>query len=175
MRPELNAIQETFERYGWTSLQLHGSEVLQAVFVSSYATAGILIADGVDQVLQTWEAAQENLRELRIGDPALREKDAYLVIVVPRVDVQADSLREVLDNTYVCRKICVEFDGKTTEEALKELPFFSVVTNNDRSRIEAEIRTSSQDLPEQLLQDLRKASAEVVLDGLLQGKYGFGG
>lgn len=175
MRPELRAIQETFERAGWAAIPLRGLEALQAAFKSSYATAGILISDGVDQILETWESAQEMLRELRNSDPNLRDNDAYLVMVVPRVDVRADSLREVLNNTDVCRKVCVEIDGRTVEKALEELPFFAVATTNDKSTLEAEIGTSTRDMPEQLLEDLSKASAEVVLEGLLQEKYSRGG
>jgi hypothetical protein len=175
VRPELKAIQETFERAGWKAIPLRGSEALQTAFKSSYATAGILITDSVGQVLDTWETAQETLRELRSSDPNLRDNDAYLVIVVPRVDMGADSLREVLNNTYVCRKVCVEVDGRTIEEALKELPFFAAATTEDGSTMKAESGTSSEDLPELPLEDLRKASAEVILEGLLQEKYRRGG
>lgn len=175
MRPELRAIQETFERAGWTSIALRGSEALQAAFKNSYATAGILIADDVDQVLKNWESAQENLRELRSSDQSLRETDVYLVIVVPRVDIRADSLREVLNNTHVCRKVCVEIDGRTIQEALEELPFFAAATTNEKSTIEGEIGTLTEELPELLLDDLSKASAEVVLDELLREKYNRGG
>lgn len=172
---ELNTIQQTFERAGWTAISLHGSEALQMVFKSSYATAGILIADDVEHVLKIWASAQENLRELRSSDPALRDNDAYLVIIVHRVDTRADSLREVLNNTYVCRKVCVEVDGRTIQEALEDLPFFAVATTKDKFTIESEIGTSTEDLPERLLEDLSKASAEVVLEILLQEKYGRGG
>ena len=172
MGPELRAIQETFERAGWVAIPLRGLEALQAAFKSSYATAAILIADSVDQVLATWESAQEMLRELRNLNLNLRDNDAYLVIVVPRVDVNADKLREVLNNTDVCRKVCIEIDGRTVEQALEELPFFVVSKATDKSTLEAEIVTSTKDLPERLLEDLSKASAEVVLEGLLQEKYG---
>lgn len=174
MGPELRSIQETFQRAGWVDIDIpaRGLEPLQAAFKSSYATAGILIADSVDQVLETWESAQEMLRELRNSDPNLRDNDAYLVMVLPRVDMRADSLRDVLNNTDVCRKVCVEIDGRTVEKALEELPFFAVSKATDKSTLEAEIGTSTRDLPELLLEDLSKASAEAVLEGLLQEKYG---
>ena len=172
MKPELKAVQEVFERAGWAAIPLLGLEALQAAFKSSYAIAGILIADGVDEVLETWENAQEMLRELRSSNLNLRDNDAYLVMVLPRVDVSADKLREVLNNTDVCRKVCVEIDGRTVEQALEELPFFVVSKATDKSTLEAEIGTSTKDLPERLLEDLSKASAEVVLEGLLQEKYG---
>ena len=175
MGPELRAIQETFERAGWAAISLRDSEALQMAFKSSYATVGILVADGVGQVLESWKSAQEVLRELRNSDPTLRDNDAYLVIVLPRVDMGVDSLREVLNDTYVCRKVCIEVDGRTLEEALGELPFFAVATTNEKSTIEAELGTPTEELPELLLDDLSKASAEVVLEGLLREKYNRGG
>lgn len=125
-----------------------------------------------EQILETWESAQEMLRELRNSDANLRDNDAYLVMVLPRVDTRVDSLREVLNNTDVCRKVCVEIDGRTVEKALEELPFFAVAKATAKFTLEAEIGTSTKDMPEQLLDDLSKASAEVILERWLQEKYG---
>jgi hypothetical protein len=94
-------------------VELHDQKGLQAAFTSSYALVGILLADDVEQVLRMWEGAQEEVRELKNATPALRDNDAYLAIIVPTIDAHTDRLNAVLDNTYVCRKVCVEIDGKT--------------------------------------------------------------
>jgi hypothetical protein len=171
VRPQLERIQRAFEGARWTTIALDDSKRLQAAFAISYALAGILIADGVEQVLVAWEGAQEALRELKNSSPIFSDNDAYLVIVVPRIDVPTDRLNEVLDNTYVCRKVCVEIDGKTTEEALSELPFFAVSSSNGNLTNKADIEPSKSALSELLLQDLRKASPETLLQSLLDGKY----
>jgi hypothetical protein len=152
-------------------VQLQNQDRLQAAFTNSYALVGVLIANDVQQVLRMWEGGQEEVRALKSSTPALRDKDAYLVIMVPNIDAQTDRLNEVLDNTYVCRKVCVEIDGKTIEQALNELPFFAVNSENDGRPIEGGIEPLEHGLSEALLQDLRKASADTLLQNLLDGKY----
>lgn len=171
MPTELEAIQKAFERAGWRQCSPRASGVLKAVFKTSYATVGILLADGVDEALNTWEDAQEELRELRSSDAAVRDTDTYLLIMVPHIDVQADSLREALSNAHVCRKVCVEVDGRTVEEALEALPFFYGYSGVDGTTIEDEIGTSSGDLSDIPFEDLRGRSADVVLDRLILGQY----
>jgi hypothetical protein len=160
-----------FENAGWNMVELQDQNDLHAVFTNSYALVGILVADDVEQVLRMWEGAQEEVRELKSSTPALRDNDAYLAIMVPHIDAHTDRLNEVLDNTYVCRKVCVEIDGKTIEQALNELPFFAVSSGNDKMPIEAGIEPLEHGLPEVLLQDLRKAAPDTLLQNLLDGKY----
>ena len=171
MQPQLEPISQTFENAGWTTVELPDKKHLQAAFANSYALVGILIAADVEQVLRMWEGAQEEVRELKTSTPALRDNDAYLAIIVPNIDTQTDRLNEVLDNTYVCRKVCVEIDGKTIEQALNELPFFALSSGNDNIPIEADFEQLGHGLSEALLQDLRKASADTLLQNLLDGKY----
>ena len=69
MPPELERIREMFEGAEWTRVVLNESVVLQQAFATSYATVGILLAEGVEQVLATWERAQDELRELKSSNP----------------------------------------------------------------------------------------------------------
>jgi hypothetical protein len=171
VRPRLEPIRRIFENAGWAMIELRDQKGLHAGFTNSYALVGILVADDIEQVLHIWEGAQEEIRELKNATPTLRDNDAYLVIIVPNIDAQTDRLNAVLDNTYVCRKVCVEIDGKTIEQALDELPFFAVSSSNDSRPIEGGIEPLEHSLSEALLQDLRKASADTLLQNLLDGKY----
>lgn len=171
MRPPLEPIRRIFENAGWTMVELRDQKGLQAVFTNSYALVGILVADDIEEVLRAWEGAQEEIRELKNATPALPYKDAYLTIIVPNIDTQTDRLNAVLDNAYVCRKVCVEIDGKTIEQALSELPFFAVGSVNDNMTIEADFEPVEHGLSDPLLQDLRKAAPDTLLQNLLEGKY----
>ena len=171
MHRDLGRVGEMFKRAQWTRVELTGSEGLDATFANSYAIAGILFAESVEQVFVKWQQAQEGLRDLKASNSALRDSDAYLVILVPRIDVRSERLSEVLDNTYVCRKICVEIDGTTIEEALRDLPFLALAVRDDGSGIKTEIRGPRLGLPDSLLQDLMRVSPESLLDSLLEGKY----
>ena len=58
------------------------------------------------------------------------KKDLYLVFFIREFDAkEIQDLRDVINDTHVCRKICLELNGHSLKETLNDIPFLSKIRN----------------------------------------------
>lgn len=167
-------IATQFKAFGWAEETVKDPRPLNQIFVVSYALVGVLIAEGLEAILEDWRMCQDYIYELRDSGRVGKNQDSYLVLVLPRLGSNFDKLREALEDTHVCRKICIEIGDRTIEEAMMELPFFTAQQPASETMNEAPLASSSEvqgTLSTILLDDLAASSAEIVLGRLLRGDY----
>jgi hypothetical protein len=167
-------LQQAFEGSDWRELAAEASSAGLVVFASSYAAVGVVLASSVTEVASTWRSHQSAMSRLREEERMPRNVDLYLLFVVPSVDRRGASiLREITSDTHVCRKLCLERDGRSLRETLGQAPFLKLGTQADGRR-ETEMPRDEPEpssLPPELLGDLARRSAEVVLRNVIEGKY----
>lgn len=167
-------VEKYFKASGWTEEPVQSDQPLNQIFSGNYATVGILIADVVDTILLKWRKCQDYIDTLKDAGRILPAQDSYLLLILPRFDTDFDELREVLEDTHVCRKICLEIGDRTIEEALMELPFFTSTDKSESSMSEVALALNDESvytLSTTVLDELAGSSAEIVLSRLLRGEY----
>jgi len=162
---------------GWQEVERTEAEReagLKGVFFSEYAFMGVIFAKGVSEITSFWAPSQLALADRRKGTSSDRLKDAYLLFLLDRVDAESSAvLGSILGDTQECRKVCVSLEGKTLEEAFKDLPFVCGKSQPEEtespSDTTAEIRDTG--LSTRLLNDLATRAASTILDNLMAGQY----
>jgi hypothetical protein len=163
-------IRAEFLNAGWQELsraavaegQLHG------LFVGAFAVCGVRVAESSFEVTDTWAALQASMAELKTEDLKDQPRDYYLIFIVNRVDdLSLRELQRVLDDTRVCRKICLERLGRSLGETLRDdIPFFS--TPGTTSGAEPFVPDIPLDgVSESVQRDLELKSAERILEALV--------
>lgn len=169
-------LRTTFERAGWKEETIElprNVESFDGLFSGSFADCAIVCAQSSDQAIKDWAEVQGMLAELRVNGTLAKSKDLYLFFLVETVDESTlDDLQDILDDTRVCRKICLERRARTLEETLDDVPFFltpGLPPSEDDTTVK--IVDALSDLPEPILNDLERRSAEYILDRLVEGDY----
>lgn len=182
MKNDIAIVTDVFKEAGWEGIPL-SSKMKQAglggIFVSSYAAVGVVIAESTNDVLVNWIECQSQMSDLRENKDVGEEKDLYLLLIVSDIDESMlPDLQTVVNDTRVCRKICVEQKGRALEEVLMDTPFLKVVGHDEEKEdqipgVAADL--ASHGMPHQLLEDLARRSPKKILENLLAGKYKKGG
>ena len=175
MNGDQAALDGVFKASGWTrvatgSAPFAGSGLV--AYGSPYALAGIVSVEQVADVCEHWPQRQAELAALAMADASQRGKDLYLVFLVPEVPPEViPKLMAITDDTYTCRKICLERHGRPAAKAVTELGFLAVGRSTDLASNEGPAPAATGNLPARLLDDLVKRGAGTILDRLLEGRY----
>jgi|GEM_PF-6469025 len=174
MKQDAQQVSEIFRSAGWKEISLSEEMEkagLDGVYVCDYAAVGLVISSTMNDVLQCWADCQVQISDLRKHEAVGLDKDLYLTFIFPEIDTTAlDALQSIINDTHVCRKICIERRERTLKEALTDTPFFKVV-DQEKQLPEAPIDFEDHGLSQQLLEDLARRSSSVVLQKLLSGEY----
>lgn len=165
-------IESKFLADGWRSRPKEEIAPLNAVFDSNYEIVGVLMANTLDTFLEKWGVCQDKMSEL--GDPERQaQRDLYLIFIVPKIEDRFDEVAEVLSNSHVCRKICLETYDDSLESGLADLPFFKNRLAGPDSEIDVldPVIDSIAKLSSDLREDLSKRDKEIVLEKLIAGDY----
>ena len=178
MKNDIAIVADVFKEAGWEGIPLSDTMKqagLGGIFVSSYAAVGVAISNSTNDVLANWAECQSQMSDLRENKAVGKNKDLYLLLIVSAIDesMLAD-LQTVVNDTYVCRKICIERKERALEEVLMDTPFLKVVGHDVEkedqiSSVAADL--ASHGMPHQLLEDLARRSSKKILEKLLAGKY----
>ena len=176
MNIDKKLLKSAFHAPGWSELPLEPeTERLGfcGIYASPYAVVAFVCANSASDVTARWPDCQVQMGELRPEKSALNQKDMYLVFLVSRVEPEAEAeLLRVLSDTNVCRKLCIELEGRSLEEAVKDLSFVSAATRGDQDRKANVVPLlEALDLPKELKDDLGKSSPAKILENYLAGKY----
>jgi hypothetical protein len=163
----LNAGWQELIRSAVTEGWLHG------LFVGGFAVCGVRIAQSSAEVTEVWPELQALMGELKTEERKDQERDYYLIFVVNRVDdTSLAALQRMLDDTRICRKICLELRGRTLGDTFRDdVPFFS--TPGTKSDVGEAFTEDSPlaGIPDTVQRDLELKSAERILDSLIGGEY----
>ena len=172
-------IRQAFEQARWEeqSVELpHKVESFAGLFSGSFAICAVASSQSSDQVIESWAELQGALAELKSDGSLAKSKDLYLLFVVESVEESTlGDLQNILDDTRVCRKICLERRSRNLAETLADVPFFTTpglppVDDNSTS----EIFDAIMQLPEAIQSDLERRSADYILGKLVNGEYEVG-
>lgn len=169
---ELIPVESKFLADGWTSRPKEEIVPLNAVFDSNYEIVGVLVAGTLEILFEKWGACQDKMSEL--GDSERQaQRDLYLVFIVPKIEDRFDKVAEVLSNSHVCRKICLETNDGKLESGLADLPFFKnkLATPDSETDLLDPVIDSIAKLSSDLREDLSKRDKEIVLEKLIAGNY----
>lgn len=172
---ETKELQEAFLAAGWTEGNLKSDQVelFDGLFFGTYAICAVALAPSVEQILGCWSSLQGRLAELKVQNEQFRHKDIYLLLVVETVnDELIGELQRILDDTRVCRKICLEKRQRSITETLQDVPFFPTPGTLRASEVpQDEMLENEIALRDDIRTDLEKRGAERILDKLLNGQY----
>lgn len=180
MKADIGQLEKLLELQQWQRLQEIDIESLEGmpdcVFYNDYAVAGMIFVDESYMVNNIWAECQSYMAKLRSIEQVGMFKDMYLIFFVPEIKTEDISeIKSIENNTYVCRKICVEFQEKSMEELLSKIPLLTL-TNKilpDSGSLKNKLNNAEQPniLNESILNDLLKRSPEKVLDNIIEGRY----
>ncbi len=179
MKVDIEQLEKLLVSQQWHRLQESGigrPEVTpDCVFYNDYAVAGIVFFDESNIVNSVWTEYQSYMAKLRSIDQVGMFKDMYLIFFVSEIKTEDISkIKSIENNTYVCRKICVEFNGNSIEELLAKIPLLTLA---DKIVIESgsskKMYNAEQNniLNKHIMDDLLKRSAEKILDYIMEGGY----
>ena len=145
-------------------------DVLMSV---EYATCAAVVTASGAEAVALWAETQAALAQLRIDGVLNPKLDLYLVFLVERLaDSEIQGLQLVLDDTRVCRKICVELGDRSITEALDDIPFFATAkTRTGEDGFVRALPAAFEVIPDEVQHDLVLRSADTILNKLLAGEY----
>lgn len=176
MNGEIAELRQLFIDAGWQdgchklsddSSELHG------LFSASFAVFAFAYSESSDSIVPNWSSMQGELAELRSKGILDKSKDIYLLFIVEAVEEDTlGELQSILDDTRVCRKICLERRGRSLSETLDDVPFFLTpgVPAIDERQTSPAIETFVE-LPINVQEALEKRSDRAILDALLAGEF----
>jgi hypothetical protein len=145
-------------------------------FESNYAIVSVMLAPSVELVLSCWPDCQVAVADLRQNTTERSKKDMYLVFVVPRIPNELiRDLQGVVSDTRVCRKMCLEQGERQLEEVFMDTPFVRLAKEsgeNSGASAGSALTAPSGPLSDEILDDLKRRSAEAILSKLLAEGYG---
>jgi hypothetical protein len=173
---QVSELRAAFIHAGWRRIDWTpavGAPAVDGLFFGGFATCAVVLAQAAPGVTNSWTDVQGQLAQLRIDGVIDKSKDLYLVFVVERVDEESTAeLQRALDDTRVCRKICLERRGRSLRETLNDIPFFPTPgTSRPTEALPGEDEELIEGLPPKVRSDLQKRSPEQILTRLLDGEY----
>lgn len=179
MNEKIHDVTKLFLAAGWEEISLSADMEkagLDAVYTDNCATTGVVISSTITDAKRIWIPCQAEMAELKTNEKVGTSKDLYLVFIIKEIDPgKIGDLRDLTNDTYVCRKICLGQNGRSLEETLRDLPFLGSVLQAEHKSTEDAVDKDigfAQKLPKKLENDLARSSASRVLDNWLKGKYG---
>ena len=179
MNSDSKEITYLFKKANWDEIPLSNEMEkagLNCIFLSGYAAVGVAIASNVIDVVTCWIDCQLQMSDLRENQAVGKSKDLYLIFIISDIDVSAlFDLQTIVNDTHVCRKICIERKGRTLEETLMDTPFLKLVDHDEK--IDSQVPNVVMELSKKhgmsnlLLNDLSTRSAGAILERLLSGAY----
>lgn len=144
-----------------------------AIFESVYAVAGIAVLPNIKQAVSSWTEFQGLMLNYRNQPEGNTKKDLYLIFIVPFIDSsQLATIETMINDTHVCRKICIEQKGRSLNEALNDCGFITTIHSVlDSSERNLSNQASNQGLSEEILNDLRTRSEKTIFEKLLDNSY----
>ena len=172
-------VRTMFETAGWKELPaelLRDVESFDGLYSGGFAICAIACSQSSSQAIKYWADIQSTLAELRGNNSLAKSKDLYILFIVEAVDESTlNDLQNILDDTRVCRKICLERRNRTLAETLDDLPFFSTpgltLAEDDTT---SRIVDVASGLPEPIQHDLERRSAKHILTKIVNGDYEVG-
>lgn len=174
---DIEALRSALTAAGWNEMSVGESSRTtcpDAAFGCDYALVGVQVSENVNRVLSSWAESQvalSSLRESKKGE----WRDCYLLFIVDDIEDSAwDRLRDLINDTHDCQKICLERRGRSLEEVLRDAPFLNLSSLNKAEDVELPEAVSNlrkSGLPAKLIQDLSRKGAETILEKLLNGDY----
>lgn len=176
MSDQVSELRAAFIHAGWRGIEWApavGTPAVDGLFFGGFATCAVVLAQATPDVTNRWTEVQGLLAQLRIEGLIDKSKDLYLVFVVERVDEDSTAeLQRALDDTRVCRKICLERRGRSLRETLNDIPFFPTPgTMPPKAELAGEDEELIEGLSPKVRSDLQKRSPEQILTRLLDGEY----
>jgi hypothetical protein len=179
MKSDSEEIAYLFKEANWDEFPLSNEMEkggLSGIFLSGYAAVGVVIANNTSDVVTCWIDCQLQMSDLRENQAVGKSKDLYLIFIVSDIDVsELFDLQTIVNDTHVCRKICIERKGRTLEETLMDTPFLKLVHQDARkdSQVPNAVMelTKKHGISDLLLNDLSTRSAGAILEKLLSGAY----
>ena len=178
MNEELNVLASILRAANWRAVEIDQADQrskLDAIFTCEYAVVGIVMTAKVEQMLATWVENQMALLTFRKTSMISQWKDCYLLYLVDEIkDTSRSAIRNIINDTQGCRKICIERERRQLEDALMDAPFLNV---NIWDKAVMEWAPDSDQLPREtgllrtLMDDLGKKSSKTVLKKLIDGAY----
>ncbi len=170
----MSASQEALLDSGeWKSLELAKALTelgFKEVSVSLYAVVGIVIVSKTQTIIEIWATCQAEMLTFKKGMG--NAKDFYLIFIVPEIDgVYASSLEKILNDTFVCRKICIEQQGRSLKEALRDSGLTAISESNKSIPIDVVEQITNEGFPKGLITDLGSRSAEAIIQKLISNTY----
>ena len=164
-----------FRAAGWEPLPVPSEATpapINGLYQCAYGVVGSVLAPTIQDVLGSWAQCQALLAEVLRKDAANR--DCYLLFITPQIPATAmEQLNMILNDTHVCRKICVEQAGRSLAEVLGELGFLQArERDGSDSMVAVTAEVDDLGLTAEQLTDLATRSPEVIADRLLTGQYG---
>jgi len=179
MNPKIDEVTKILISAGWQEIILSEDmreAGLDAIYIDNYAAAGIVISSTTSDVKAVWIQCQAEMAELKTNEKVGTNKDLYLIFIIKEIDPEKiGDLRDLTNDTNVCRKICLGQNDRSLEETLRDLPFIRFVLQAEAESTEEVVEKDvgfAQKLPKKLGNDLARSSASRVLDNWLKGKYG---
>jgi hypothetical protein len=165
-----NGIDKMMQTAGWTQLELKDKV---RVYVSDYAAIGIIIENNAKEIINNWAHSQTIISNLRSNMDVGRNKDLYLIFFVPIIDSDyKKQIQEIVNDTFVCRKICIEMGLRTPEESILDIPFLKMILQKDSyNDYEYPSYLEEHGISRNILNDLAKKSVGVILKKIIDGKY----
>ncbi len=149
---------------------------LTCAFESNYAVVSVMLAPSVDLVLSRWPDCQVAVADLRQNAIERSKKDLYLVFVVPHIpDELLPGLQGVVGDTRVCRKMCLEQGERRLEEVFMDTPFVRLAKapiEDPGALAGSGLTAPGGQFTDDILNDLKRRSAEAILSKLLADEYG---
>ena len=176
MKPKIDEVTKIFISDGWQEIALSEDmreAGLDAIYMNNYAATGVVISSTISDVKAIWIQCQAEMANLRDKKDVGTEKDLYLVFFIREFDAkEIQDLRDVINDTHVCRKICLELNGRSLKETLNDIPFLKLISQTESKSPEVTVeKVPEQELPPEVENDLSQSAAETILDNLLAGKY----
>lgn len=179
MTEKIHDVKKLFLAAGWEEISLSADMEkagLDAVYTDNCAAAVGVISSTISDVKRIWIPCQAEMAELKTNEKVGTNKDLYLIFIIKEIDPEKiGDLRDLTNDTNVCRKICLGQNGRSLEETLRDLPFFGSVLQAEPEPTEEAVEKDfgfAQKLPKKLENDLARGSASRVLDNWLKGRYG---
>lgn len=179
MKKDTEYISNLFRKSNWDEVSISKNILyninLDLSFCNDYAVVGLVLEDDIQKIVNNWSECQIQMADLRENQIVGSKKDLYLIFIVKQIHLaEIDKLQLMLNDTRVCRKICIERNDLSIEATLMQVPFLKFSTQiNEQLVIDncTNIDLSLKGLSSVILNDLTNCSKEKIVENILQDKY----
>src|SRR5262249_53977618 len=147
---------------------------LHGLFSGGHAVCAVRIGETSTEVTEIWPELQALIADIRTNEPREQERDYYLIFIVDRIaEGSLAAMQRMLDDTRVCRKMCLELRDRTLGDTLRDdLPFFSTPATEPLVPEPVIEAPTLSGIPLQVQRDLELKSADRILESIIAGIYG---